>query len=995
MAREKLGNMRKTTKLGAALAVIGALALSACGGSSALMDSSTGTRTKNAALDAEQGLSVKVFRMNLAGVDLSGYDGVGTGIEKDVKPEVGKNEPCDAKRTTVPNIDMPSLSEIFDVCGKDQLMVRYKGFITVPGNKGEKVTVKFTAMKDDGFTLKIGGKSVIDQWNISSCQEREGTIDLVAGKKYPIQAWYFNFAYGGCAQLQWNVGSGEKEIVPASAFTPAGEDDDDSDDDSNDEGDNEGDDESSVNKVAQDGLVGFWSFDDEENFATSDKGAKLTPANGAAYTKTGKSDGGLALNGTNQSLDGATGTVAGLPVGTSNYTISSWFNASALGVRGMVGWGQWGAGNKTNALRIYGNAGGFRHYWWHNDLDSNVKLETGTWYHIVASFDGTTRKLYLNGKELVKNTPSAAAHAVTDVNFSIGRTNNREYFSGILDEVGIWNRALTDEEIAALADVEGSAGASSASSSTTSTTAAPTSTSSSTTSTTAVVASSSSTMAPASSSSEAPVKVTTYRTDEENTMLVEGDETYNVAHNKTFKAPKGKKFGKVLWASYGTPTVNNKELTLSNCHSTKSIDVVQAAAAGKTSFVLPAGNGNYGDPCYGTYKRVKALITLVDDPDYDPANDPNPGVQTDAPNTMFIETAEHFPKDVVAPEGKMFGKVLFASYGIQKLEGNKVYYDWCNSKTSMSVVEDALVGKTSGRVLADNGDYGDPCYGTYKYVKVVVTLVDDPNYKKPESPTTTAAPKVIAAPTNVKATAGTGSADITWDASEEGNVEVTSYFVQYSTDNFETSTIINSTSLEAVALGLENGAEYQIRVAGVNKAEGITSDWSAVVKVTPVAPVTSTTTTTIAESAAKTQTVTPVITPTDKSVTIAADTNTIDCDKACFDAIVASLGATADSAVFVSVDGGERIQLNGSEFTKIPVGSAGKKLTFMSVVDDVVQQVSVPVKRTGEAAPAATTDSGSGDSSSNMVWWLLLLIVIILGGGGYAVSKKRGNNEEA
>ena len=977
--------MRTTTKLGAALAVIGALALSACGGSSPLIDSSaSGTRTKNAALGSDSGLNVKVFKMNLKSVDSSKGNEWGQGIEGQISREESKHDKCDNAVSTISNFDAEALEKIQSTCQREYVMAHMTGFITAPGNAGDKVTVKFTAVKDDTFAMKIGGKEVIDAWNNTGCEAVEGTIEMVAGKKYPIDAWYSNFrGNGGCMQLQWTVGAEPNVVVPASAFSTRG---------------NRG----GATEDGAEGLVGYWSFDDEANFTKSDQGAVLTAVGGAAYTATGKLGGGLALNGNKQYLDGPTGTVKGLPEGKSNYTISTWFNASALGVRGMVGWGRWGTTNATNALRIFGNGGGFRHYWWSNDLDSNVSLSTNTWYHVAATFDGTTRMLYLNGKELVKNTPNGNAHTVQDINFSIGRTNNSEYFSGILDEVGIWNRALTAAEIAELAGAEGSEGSAGAAAVTTTVpvattavpvTSVPQSSMPPASSTPASSVPVPTTAAPTTSTTEAVAAKNAVLTDQPDTMLVESDETYDVRNNKTFKAPAGKKFGKVLWASYGTPTVNNKELTLSKCHSTKSIEVVQAAAGDKTSFVLPAGNGNYGDPCYGTYKRVKALITLVDDPNYVPAEDPNPGVRTDAPDTMFIETAEHYPKTVTAPEGKKFGKVLFASYGIQKLEGNKVFYGWCNSTTSMKVVTTSLFDKTTGTVLAGNGNYGDPCYGTYKYVKVVVSLVDDPNYKKPETPTTTTEPKQIAAPKNVAATPGNGSADITWDASAKGNTEVVSYMVQISADKFETSTTMNVTTLEAIALGLANGQEYQVRVAGVNKPAGVISEWSSVVTVTPVAPAVTTTTTVEPEATAKVQTVTPVITPTEKVVEVAADTTTVDCNKACFDAVVASLGAT-EGPVFVSVDGGERIQLDGSEFTKIPVGKAGQKLTFMAVVDDVVQQVSVPVKRAGEAAPAANTasgNSGGGSSSNNTVWLMLLLIAIVLGGGGYAVSKKRGN----
>lgn len=486
---------------------------------------------------------------------------------------------------------------------------------------------------------------------------------------------------------------------------------------------------------------------------------------------------------------------------------------------------------------------------------------------------------------------------------------------------------------------------------------------------------------------EPTANVASFSIDESDTMLVEGDETYNVANNKTFRAPAGKKFGKVLWASYGTPTVENKVLTLSGCNSDTSLSVVEAAANGNTSFVLPAGNGDYGDPCYGTYKRVKALITLVDDESY-VSNPMETGVAIDAPNTSYFETSEHYAKAVTAPEGKMFGEVLFASYGIQTLKGNMVSIGWCHSKKSVELVEAALSNKVSGTIPASNGNYGDPCWGTYKYVKVVMSLIDDPDYVKATATTVAVEPASIATPTNVVAVAGNGSVSITWDASAEGNTEVTGYLVQASTDGFVNSTTIKVTTTEAIALGLANGQEHEIRVAADNKADGVISEWSTIVKATPIAPAVTTTTTVVAEGTVTKALVVSaaVIAPEEKTVTIEADTESIECDNDCFAKIAASLGAT-DAPVYASVDGGERIIVDGADFSKIAVGKDAKKITFMSIVDSVLQQTTLDVNRSGEA-PAASTSGGSTSSSNNLLW-LLILGAVVLCGGGYAYSRNK------
>ncbi len=63
------------------------------------------------------------------------------------------------------------------------------------------------------------------------------------------------------------------------------------------------------------------------------------------------------------------------------------------------------------------------------------------WNHVVLSYDQSQIKLYLN-KELVDNESYTGEIPINYNNLTIGRN-----FSGIIDEVKLWNRALSREEI--------------------------------------------------------------------------------------------------------------------------------------------------------------------------------------------------------------------------------------------------------------------------------------------------------------------------------------------------------------------------------------------------------------------------------------------------------------------------------------------------------------------------------------------------------------------
>ena len=78
----------------------------------------------------------------------------------------------------------------------------------------------------------------------------------------------------------------------------------------------------------------------------------------------------------------------------------------------------------------------------------------GRWAHAAATFDGTTARIYLNGREIASG-PFVLADK-PDAGIAIGNTHNQdssaETYYGDLDEARIYNRALSPAEVAYLAD---------------------------------------------------------------------------------------------------------------------------------------------------------------------------------------------------------------------------------------------------------------------------------------------------------------------------------------------------------------------------------------------------------------------------------------------------------------------------------------------------------------------------------------------------------------
>ncbi|MEI6221600.1 MAG: LamG-like jellyroll fold domain-containing protein [bacterium] len=68
------------------------------------------------------------------------------------------------------------------------------------------------------------------------------------------------------------------------------------------------------------------------------------------------------------------------------------------------------------------------------------------WYHLVGVYDGSEVIIYVDGTERSRTTISGALNTNANPVY-IGATNGQKYFNGVIDEVSIYNRALSAAEI--------------------------------------------------------------------------------------------------------------------------------------------------------------------------------------------------------------------------------------------------------------------------------------------------------------------------------------------------------------------------------------------------------------------------------------------------------------------------------------------------------------------------------------------------------------------
>jgi hypothetical protein len=73
-------------------------------------------------------------------------------------------------------------------------------------------------------------------------------------------------------------------------------------------------------------------------------------------------------------------------------------------------------------------------------------LPLNTWAHVVGTYDGTTVKQYVNGL-LVSSTALSGAMPFANGALRIGGNSSGQFFKGVIDEIRVYNRALTQAEI--------------------------------------------------------------------------------------------------------------------------------------------------------------------------------------------------------------------------------------------------------------------------------------------------------------------------------------------------------------------------------------------------------------------------------------------------------------------------------------------------------------------------------------------------------------------
>ena len=178
----------------------------------------------------------------------------------------------------------------------------------------------------------------------------------------------------------------------------------------------------------------------------SGQGTNGTTYGGVTYGASGRFNTALSFDGVNDYVGMGTGCLV-----SSSWTVSLWLyplnpaNYERVFIQGSGGCGSrqimvyWHSGHLEVRTATNGSSG--------NPQAATGPITTGAWSHFVWTYDGATHALYVNGA-LSSASATGSNVGIAGNNYIGCRQGTTNFWSGRIDEVAIYNRALSATEIA-------------------------------------------------------------------------------------------------------------------------------------------------------------------------------------------------------------------------------------------------------------------------------------------------------------------------------------------------------------------------------------------------------------------------------------------------------------------------------------------------------------------------------------------------------------------
>jgi len=212
------------------------------------------------------------------------------------------------------------------------------------------------------------------------------------------------------------------------------------------------------------GIVGLWHLDEGSGAVAYDSSGNANDGTiyGATWTTEGMFGNALSFDGDDYVELPASNSI----LDTDIFTVEAWFKTSlnhpAYGVGGkegrLVNLHRMGTASTAVSLYVEENKIGLLYYTGagHVWVKYTVDYHDGEWHHIAVTHDASTYRLYYDGAEVASQDDAFGDFGTYPA--YLGTYNSLErFFNGTIDEVRIWDEALTGTQIAqsaSLGDLE-------------------------------------------------------------------------------------------------------------------------------------------------------------------------------------------------------------------------------------------------------------------------------------------------------------------------------------------------------------------------------------------------------------------------------------------------------------------------------------------------------------------------------------------------------------
>jgi subtilisin family serine protease len=201
-------------------------------------------------------------------------------------------------------------------------------------------------------------------------------------------------------------------------------------------------------------FIGWWKLDEGSGTVVHDSARTNNGTISEAIWATGKIGAALEFDGINDHVNCGGPDLDGM----KSLTLSAWI----YGHQWRTGGGSWILAKRNTSgfsydLVVDNSSGspdiavGFYCDGVSAALHSPKNLiNLNNWYHIVATNSGSVQKIYINGNAVASSNVNTGPIRNTSANFWIGQITDAYYpsaFDGLIDDVRIYERAITDSEV--------------------------------------------------------------------------------------------------------------------------------------------------------------------------------------------------------------------------------------------------------------------------------------------------------------------------------------------------------------------------------------------------------------------------------------------------------------------------------------------------------------------------------------------------------------------